>query len=59
MLDALYAHAALLAGRPVEVIGTKDHQYVVEWFCYGQPPPPKAPSEVAALERFIGYVITV
>jgi len=53
VLSPLYSEAAKLAGRPVEVIGTKDGKYVVEWFCFGESPPPVAGTEETALQGFI------
>ena len=52
-LEELYKQAEALAGRPVEVVGTKDGKYVVEWFSFGETPPPKAMSELGALVGFI------
>lgn len=52
-LTELYREAGDLAGRPVEVVGTKDRKYIVEWFSFGEPPPPKGNSEEEALSLFI------
>jgi hypothetical protein len=53
MLEELYAKAEQLAGRPVEVDQTKDGKFIVLWMSFGRSPPPKADTEVLALEGFI------
>ena len=52
----LKAEAEKLAGRPLEIVKTKDGRYVVEWFSYGYPPPPKSESELGALAGFVEHI---
>ena len=52
----LMDRAEELAGRPVEVTTTGDGKYVVEWFCFKYPPPPKADCVEDALEGFIRHM---
>ena len=55
-LKSIYDEAEKLAGRPVEVVKTKDNKYVVEWFAFGKPPPPKADCPEDALCKFIQHL---
>jgi len=55
-IDELYRKAEELAGRPVEVIGTKDGEYIVEYLNFNTSPPPKATSEENALQDFIAWL---
>ena len=57
-IEKLYKEAKKLAGRPIEVISTKDGEYVVEYFNFNSPPPPKAKTEEAALHNFISWLLT-
>ena len=55
-MKELLDQAAVLVGRPVEVVRTKDGKYIVEWLSHDTPPPPKGDTEEAALREFIAYV---
>jgi hypothetical protein len=51
----LKEEAALLAGRPIEVLRTTDGAYIVDYMRFDRPPPPKASTEEGALRAFIDY----
>lgn len=53
----LYAKAAELAGRPVEVEQTTDGKWIVLWMHFQASPPPKGDSEDAALQGFIDMML--
>lgn len=55
-LKSIYDEAEKLVGRPVEVVKTADGKYIVEWFSFGQPPPPKADCVGDALCKFIQHL---
>lgn len=48
--------AERLAGRPIEVVKTIDGKYIVEWFSYSAPPPPKADTVCDAIDGFINHI---
>lgn len=56
MNEALYARAAELAGRPVEVEQLLDGGYIVLWLCFEKSPPPMGATEEEALTGFIAYM---
>ena len=54
-MQELYARAAELAGREVEVVDTADRMKIVLFMVIGRSPPPKAHTEQLALEAFIRW----
>lgn len=52
IIDCL-KRASDLAGREIEVSETRDHQYVVLYMDFNNPPPEKGKTEIEALEKFI------
>jgi len=54
-MKELYAQAAELAGREVEVVPTRGGQKVVLFLVMGISPPPTGCDEKEALEKFISW----
>ncbi len=53
MSTELQERADALAGRPVEIVQTKDGKYIALFMQFGQPPPPKGDTREEALSGFI------
>lgn len=56
-LKELYAEAARLAGREVEVEQTTDGKFIVLWMHFQSAPPPKCDTEADALQGFITMML--
>lgn len=55
-IESLKKAAEALAGRPVELGGTKDNMHVALWFSFGCPPPSKEKNEELAYLSFIEHL---
>lgn len=55
-MEELYAKAAELAGRPIEVAETTDGKFIALYLRFEKSPPPKGDTPEEALKLFIDFI---